>query len=291
VGCLAVVPALVSARRWQLETDARLGDHATIVDTAVGPIEVAETGTGDGGTVLVLHGSPGGFDQGLVLARLIGDESIRFIAPSRPGALGTPLAIGVTPAEQAEAMVAVLDALGVEEPVGLVGMSAGGMAALEIAANRPDRVRTLVLWESVTVPYRWPVAGSGPTGRWSMTSWVLAGALPTLARLSLPRSSSAEAVREAVDVLRSALPLDRRTDLIRNDALQGRKVDAALIERVVAPVLLVHGSSDRSVPLRHSVESAARARDARLLTIEGGNHVSTLVDREARDAIRVALQR
>jgi pimeloyl-ACP methyl ester carboxylesterase len=71
--------------------------------------------------LLVLHGTPGGSDQGVVAAELLGVDA-RVIAPSRPGYLGTPLSTGRTPGEQAAAMVALLDELEVERAV-VVGLS------------------------------------------------------------------------------------------------------------------------------------------------------------------------
>src|SRR5574341_959670 len=75
--------------------------HASrIADTSNGPIEYAMQG--EGPAVLVIHGCPGGYDQGLVAARLTRDPSFKFIAPSRPGYLRTPLKVGRTPEAQAD---------------------------------------------------------------------------------------------------------------------------------------------------------------------------------------------
>jgi len=116
------------------------------VTVATGPVEYDEAGTGV--PVLVLHGTPGGSDQGLAAARAL-DLDARVIAPSRPGYLGTPVTTGRSPAEQADAMVRLLDALDVEDAV-VLGTSGGGMAAVELAGRHPARVRGLVLWSAVT---------------------------------------------------------------------------------------------------------------------------------------------
>src|SRR5689334_11595528 len=57
----------------------------TIAATKAGPIEYAEQGEGE--PLLVVHGAGGGYDQGLLLARDLGD-GFRVIAPSRFGYLG-----------------------------------------------------------------------------------------------------------------------------------------------------------------------------------------------------------
>jgi pimeloyl-ACP methyl ester carboxylesterase len=80
-----------------------------VVETAQGPIETAIVGRGP--AVLVIPGCPGGYDQGLIAARLAKGHSFKFIALSRPGYMGTPLVVGDTPESQADAYAALLDAL------------------------------------------------------------------------------------------------------------------------------------------------------------------------------------
>ena len=66
------------------------------VPTSRGLIEHATLGDGDEPAVLVIHGTPGGYDQGLCIALRAGPLSLRVIAPSRPGYLGTALDVGKT---------------------------------------------------------------------------------------------------------------------------------------------------------------------------------------------------
>lgn len=55
---------------------------------------------------------------------------------------------GYTPEESAEDLVAVLDEIGVTEPVFLLGNSYGGVVAMHAAVGAPDRVGGVVLVES-----------------------------------------------------------------------------------------------------------------------------------------------
>ena len=55
--------------------------------------------------------------------------------------------------EQAEVIVAVLDAIGAEHADAIVGASYGGMVALALAARRPARVRGLVLISASAAPH------------------------------------------------------------------------------------------------------------------------------------------
>jgi pimeloyl-ACP methyl ester carboxylesterase len=73
-----------------------------------------------------------------------------FITPSRPGYGNTPLTdYNKTPKETASLIIALLNELKLTK-VTVMGISAGGLTALEIAANYPDRVDKLVLMSALT---------------------------------------------------------------------------------------------------------------------------------------------
>ena len=58
--------------RWSENLMTSLDGRATMLETERGPIQVAREG--DGPRVMSIHGSPGGFDQGLVWARHLRDD-------------------------------------------------------------------------------------------------------------------------------------------------------------------------------------------------------------------------
>lgn len=118
-----------------------------IAETAAGPIEYAEQGQGE--PLLLIHGAGGGYDQGLLIARNLFDHH-RNIAPSRFGYLRTPVPADSSPSAQADAHAALLDHLGVDRAI-VVGVSAGGPSAIELALRHADRVSALIL----LVPRTW----------------------------------------------------------------------------------------------------------------------------------------
>ena len=67
---------------------------------------------------------------------------VRAVAPSRFGYFCSQLPPRATPALQANAYVALLDHLGVDRTV-VVGHSAGGPSAIQLALRHPDRVSAL----------------------------------------------------------------------------------------------------------------------------------------------------
>lgn len=119
------------------------------IRTARGVVEYATTG--EGPTVLALHGAMGGWDQSMILARTLDLTDFRVVALSRPGYLGTALEAGRPPDDQADLYAATLDALGVERAA-VIAISGGGPSAIRFALRHPDRCWALVLVSTVGEP-------------------------------------------------------------------------------------------------------------------------------------------
>ena len=118
-----------------------------IADTAHGPVEY-ET-LGKGAPVLVVHGTPGGYDQGLAMAGVLPPDDFRAIVVSRPGYLGTGMDGRESVDEQADLLAALLDVLEVER-VGVLCWSGGGPSSYRLAARHPERVGSLVALAAVS---------------------------------------------------------------------------------------------------------------------------------------------
>ena len=134
---------------WRQAIERRLVQNSRVIPTAAGVVEYADLGSGP--TILVIHGTPGGYDQVTFMqsAANMAPRGYRVIAPSRPGYLRTPSASGRTPAEQARLYAALLDRLGIDKVV-VLGVSGGGPSALQFAILHPERCRALILEEAVT---------------------------------------------------------------------------------------------------------------------------------------------
>lgn len=130
-----------SFEEWITKTTTHLESRSEIAQTPRGPIEYVLKGKGP--IVLCLHGGFGGYDQALLVGSHLTDHGFRILAPSRPGYLRTPLSVGQTNEEQADAMVDLLDALGIDK-VSVIGFSAGSQIAFLMAVRHPDRVKSIV---------------------------------------------------------------------------------------------------------------------------------------------------
>jgi 2-hydroxy-6-oxonona-2,4-dienedioate hydrolase len=153
IGLAAILGVVYRQYRKELgEAKRRLASTGKIIHTECGPLGYADIGQGP--VVLAIHGAGGGYDQGLFIAGQNGlsERDYRIIAPSRFGYLQTPLPErDATPARQADAHACLLDALGIQEQVAVIGTSAGALSAMQFAIKYPGRVSTLVL----QVPDSW----------------------------------------------------------------------------------------------------------------------------------------
>lgn len=142
---LAVLAGIARFVQWRNRARRRLLSASEIVQTARGSIDCMIAGPQGACPLLVLHGGLGGWDQGIMLAEDLNlTERFRVIAPSRPGYLRTPLTVGTSTNEAADAMIALLDALGIAEAV-VVGVSGGGPTAVAVATRHPQRVAALAM--------------------------------------------------------------------------------------------------------------------------------------------------
>lgn len=270
----AAVAGCVSAyQSWKRGQLARLEAESSIVETAQGPVEYRKYGTGP--AVLIAHGSPGGYDQGYAVSRLIESEKLTFIAVSRPGYLRTPLEVGTTPEAQADLYAALLDALGIEQAA-IIGISGGGPSALQFALRHPDRCSGLVMISGVAYRYSelelregWPFVRVLLTQIYArMTIFdPLLYLLVSLTSLRPDRLVSQELAR--------ALTMYhlRKAGLV-NDMDQFAVMPAYPLEQIKAPTFVVHGKADDEVPFDHAELLVQKVPHTKLLAIEGGNHIA-----------------
>jgi 2-hydroxy-6-oxonona-2,4-dienedioate hydrolase len=74
-----------------MAADGRAWAGRRALHTARGDIEVGESGPADGLPLLLVHGSGGGFDQGLSPRQALAPPGVRVTAPSRFGYLRSPM--------------------------------------------------------------------------------------------------------------------------------------------------------------------------------------------------------
>lgn len=283
------VADLLPWRRWRIRAERVLDAGALLAHTSHGDIQYSDTGTGV--PLIVLHGTPGGYDQGAALAALFGpDSGIRVIAPSRPGYLGTDAALGLTPREQGDLVVALLDSLDLDTAF-VCGISGGGMAALWTAADHPERVRGLVLLEALIQDQdirlsrlERAVLSSDIVG-WGVDRVVV----PVVHCFSRSRDFAAGGRAAAAAMTRSGFPFPPRARGTAADEIAAADFRAPEPTRMAVPTLIVHGDRDRTVPVGPAIQAALSLPNARLALVTGGTHQSTVPSETARASMHAFL--
>lgn len=254
-----------------------------MVETSRGPVEYATLG--DGSPVLVIHGSGGGYDQGLLLAKAFGAEGFRWISPSRFGYLRSPLPADASSAPQADAFTELLDALWTQR-VAILAMSGGAPPALQFAERYPDRTSALILLSAA--PYT-PLGSEQelPVPVWVYQAlfssdfpfWLIHKVAPstldgifdvTPALRAQLTPEEAAMVSSTIDAFQ---PVTRRIDGVRNE---GAAIDPKARYRlgeITAPTLVVHARDDHINAFAFGEYTAAHIRGARLIALEAGGHL------------------
>lgn len=248
-----------------------------MADTAVGPMEFQQIGD-SGPVVLLLHGTPGGYDQ----AQLV--EGTLVLAPSRPGYLRTPLETGRTPEEQADAYVALMDTLGIDKVI-VMGASGGGPSAIAFAARHPDRTVALIAYAAASQATAYQ---DGPSERpFFMHSdfymWAIFSAMNNimgpegLVELAVPNPKNQRLILDdpanlegIVAMMWSIWPPSQRQAGMANDYIQFAALDLG-VNAITAPTLIIIGTEDSMYA--QSITLSEQIPGAILHTIEGAGHM------------------
>jgi 2-hydroxy-6-oxonona-2,4-dienedioate hydrolase len=290
---------------WRFDSDlqqarARVAHGSVLIATRCGLIEYQEAGTGV--PLLAVHGSGGGYDQGMAFAGALTHQGIRVIAMSRFGYLRTPMPADASPATQADAHVCLLDALGIGQ-ASVLGGSAGAPSALQLAIRHPKRVNALVLL--VPLAYKPPtLADSAPPlppwvenvmmrligsdflfwsalhmARDQLIKVVLATPPELLARATPNERTRVNAMLENI------LPVSTRAKGLAYDTAAGKHLAPASLGSVRARTLIISARDDRYGTYASAKYTANGIAGARFIGFDEGGHTWIGHDEEVMSEI------
>jgi len=267
------------------EARRRIQGRSEVMATSFGQLEYALAGQGP--ALLMIHGTGGGFDQGLTFTEGLVRRGYRVIAPSRFGYLRSDFPDDPSSERQADAFAELLDRLGMDR-VPVAGGSAGALSAVQFALRHPQRCSALVL----VVPAA-NVRGTDPVEmtrlqqfmvRQMTTSDLLFWAGIQLRRddmVTTLLATDAAVVHGAVKaeqqrverILQEILPVSLRSRGMQNDArLAGRpaRID---FTKITVPTLVISADDDRFGTASTARDIAAAIPGARLVIYPSGGHV------------------
>ncbi len=271
---------------------ARTRGRSMVFQGRFGAMEYAVEG--EGPPVLMIHGTGGGFDQGLDFARPL-TAGRWVIAPSRFGYLRSAFPDDPSSENQADSFVDLLNELGIERAP-IIGGSAGALSAMQFAIRHPDRCSALVaMVPAAYAPGRPPVDPPNALAQaiieyglrsdflfWSgmtLNEDAMIGALLATDPVLVRNAEPSERARVRA-ILRNILPVSARAKGLLNDARLAYNPAPMPLAEILAPTLALSQEDDRFQTLAAARHIAATVPGAKLVAFPSGGHVWVGHDRE-----------
>ena len=243
-----------------------------ILNTELGLIEYKTTGKGN--PILFIHGGHSSCNETLFYKGL-DLEKFKIIIPSRPGYGKTPLGKNKTPKAAVDLIIKLLDHLKIEKVI-VYGISAGGLTAIELASNYPNKVSKLILASAVSKKwldmngdiYKLAQKMFNPKTEWLIWGMVriFSAIIPRMiAKSFYPQFSLKENVKiskNSIKDLTKALKHYRSKDGFLNDI--DRNIQDDVIKKVSCPTLIIHSKNDNSVSPDHAEYAHKMIKGSRL---------------------------
>ena len=242
--------------------------------------KMAVDARGEGDAIVFVHGLGGSLNAWTPLLPAL--SRWRCVRPELPGAgrstkayaLGEAAPQGgqLSAESHAQAVLRVFDGLGITS-AHVVGHSFGTIIAQHVAAQAPQRVKSLVLFGALaepSAPMRENMRARAQAAR-SQGVFEIAEAISNAA-LS---ASSREQLPLAVAYVRESVGAQDAEGLARN-CLALAEARKAALERIGCPVLIVNGDEDVVTPLAGARDLARQLRQCRVEVFNRCGHWPTL---------------
>lgn len=226
-----------------------------IIETALGKIEYSRKGQGV--PVVFIHGGHSNcnetlFQQGYDL------QKYQLITPSRPGYGNTPINGHRQASDTARLIEAMIDQLNLGQVV-VVGISAGGLTAIELANRLQEKVQKLVLISAVTKKWLSPSDELYTKGK-KMFSPRMEGFSWFMFRLffrMFPKKMTKVLFDELSTQSNHTITADEVAEIkemtFNQSSGEGfvldldHDIDPSIIKGIKCPTLILHSSNDKSV--------------------------------------------
>lgn len=242
--------------------------------TKLGEIEFRVLGQGR--PILVLHGGHSNMYDPLA-HRGFNLNRFKFIIPSRPGYGKTTLHGNKSPRQAADLILLLMDNLNIS-CFDIMGISAGGPTALELAARNPSRIKHLLLISAVTKKWMRKTAINYRVALMIFNPWIesLTWRLSRIISILLPiffakilfGQVSTHRHMNYLDtpLFKKMIKLQRSGSGFVNDLAQ--EVDKATLSRIKCQTLILHSYFDNAVGTSHVLKAKMEIKNAHTLIIK-----------------------
>lgn len=232
--------------------------------------------TGQGSPVVLLHAFPLSRAMWRPQVEALSDD-YRIITPDLRGFGGSSPFDGEPSIERmADDIAALLDYLGISEPVVLGGLSMGGYVALNFVRKYPQRLRALILADTRAEPD----TAEGKAKRNEMIQLAETEHAAGIIEKMLPNLTGATTRESRADVVNEV----KRIATAQSDAgiinglraLRDRADAEPWLNNIDVPALIVFGEEDTITPLSMAEKLRDNIRQSQLVTIPAAGHLSNL---------------
>lgn len=255
-------------------------------------VTLAYSQAGNGRPLLLVHGYP--------LSREIFEAQVAGLAgPARvitvdlrghgdSQAVPGPYSVDLL----ADDLNALLDALGVNQPVVLGGLSMGGYVVFAFYRKYAHRVAGLIL----TATRAGADSPEGKAGRDQAIATAQETGVAAIAAAMLPKMLAPATYQQRPELVRQVERILGRTSLdgVLGDlaALRDRPDSTPTLARIDRPTLILPGADDQIIPLSEAEGMRAGIRDAQMIVIPQAGHLTSLENPTAfNQAVSAFLER
>jgi 3-oxoadipate enol-lactonase len=250
----------------------------------IGGFELAVEQRGAGPVLLLVHGFP--LDHGMWHEQIEGlGQDFRVVAPDLRGFGESGVTPGTVTMDQfADDLAALLDALGIDHPVALCGLSMGGYVAFAFCRRHLGRLGHLILCDTRADADSRQVRQA----RLGMAEQVLNSGSSSVVAAMLPRLL-AEATTQrrpaVVDCLAEMIQsMDPQGIAAAQRGMAAREAATTILGQIDVPTLVVCGQHDSVSPPVNMQTMAAAIPDARFVEIPDAGHMSPMENPAAVNA-------
>lgn len=249
------------------------------METAKGKIEYTILGRGI--PILVVVGGHTNCKE-TIFHKGLDPNKFCFITPSRPGYGLTPLTDqNKSPKGTSELFIALLDELKIQKVI-VFGISAGGLTALEIASNFPDRVEKLILMSALTKKWFYETdkvykgakkifAPKVERYTWffyrlffnlfpKVMTKIMFKELSNYRPIEFTENEFQE-LKQMTLILRSYKGFDNDLD---------QTIEQETLKKINCPTLILHSENDNAVDISHAAHAKNNIKNSKLVTFK--NH-------------------
>ena len=263
------------------------------VTTKYGKIEYSRYGQGT--PVLFLHGGHSNAQETLT-HKYMDLHRFQIITPSRPGYGQTTLQGNESPEHAARLILELMNELHIDK-FHVIGISAGGLTAIALVSQHPDRVIKFVMASSISKRWLYPKDDLYKKARkifhpkverytWAMLRGFLAVFPKMLIKMmasELTKVKISKLSKEAISDMKNMLLHQRSYHGFINDL--EHDLDESVISKIQIKTLILHSENDQSIEKSHPEFAHRKIQNSTLIWVDNQWGHLIWVGDESRDVV------